>query len=167
MMALGALAVVGCGAELCENVVCDDGNECTDDVCDPADGTCDNTAVEDGTECGDGAGTCEAGSCVGTFSCTEQGIRQAIVVGGGPHTFECDGLTPVVTEAEIVIDNDVILDGEGDLRVDGNDDHRVFSVAKDVTAELRGITVTKGKRTPRCRETARLAAAASSTTKGR
>jgi predicted outer membrane repeat protein len=50
----------------------------------------------------------------------------------------------VVTEAEIAIDNDVVLDGEGDLTVDGNDSHVVFSVAKTVTSELRGFTVTGG-----------------------
>jgi len=59
------------------------------------------------------------------FPCTEEGIRDAIAVGGGPHPFDCDGPTTVVTEAEIVIDSDVILDGEGNLTVDGNDDHRV------------------------------------------
>jgi hypothetical protein len=121
---------------------CDDGNECTDDTC--TDGTCGSTPVADDTACGDGAATCQEGSCAGTFACTEQGIRDAIAVRGGPHTFDCDGPTTVVTEAEIVIDNDVILDGEGNLTVDGDDDHRVFSVAEGVTAELRGLTVTRG-----------------------
>ena len=44
--------------------------------------------------------------------CTEAGIRAAIAEGGGPFTFDCDGPTTVVTEAEIVIDRDVILNGE-------------------------------------------------------
>ena len=82
------------------------------------------------------------------FPCTEQGIRDAIAVGGGPHTFDCEGPTTVLTEAEIVIDNNVILDGEGNLIVDGNDDHRVFSVVEvmsgAVVVELRGFTVTGG-----------------------
>jgi len=78
------------------------------------------------------------------FSCTEQGIRDAISTGGGPHTFSCDAPTTVVTQREIVIDNDVILDGEGNLRVDGDDDHRVFSVQEGVTAELNGFTVSGG-----------------------
>jgi predicted outer membrane repeat protein len=125
------------GTDLCEGVECDDGNECTDDVCDYA-------PVQEGATCGDGAGTCQAGSCVGTFSCTEQGIRDAIAVGGGPHTFDCDGPTTVVTEAEIVIDNDVILDGEGNLIVDGNENHRVFAVPEGMTVELRAFTVTEG-----------------------
>jgi len=49
-----------------------------------------------------------------------------------------------VTGAEIIIDNDVILDGRGDLVVDANHGHRVFLVAEGVTAELRGLTVTGG-----------------------
>jgi hypothetical protein len=76
--------------------------------------------------------------------CSEQGIRNAIAAGGGPYTFDCDGPTSVLTEAEIVIDNDVILDGEGNLTVDGDEDHRVFSVSVNFTAELRGFTVTRG-----------------------
>jgi hypothetical protein len=54
----------------------------------------------------------------------------------------------VVTEAEIIIDNDVILDGEGNLTVDGNEDHRVLSVPEGVTAELHGFAVTGGRSTP-------------------
>jgi hypothetical protein len=78
------------------------------------------------------------------FPCTEQGIRDAIAVGGGPHTFDCDDATTIVTEEEIVLDNDVILDGQGNLTVDGNDQHRLFSVPQGVTAQLLGMTVTRG-----------------------
>ncbi len=78
------------------------------------------------------------------FPCTDQGIRDAIAEGGGPHTFDCDGLTTVITAAEIVIDNDVILDGEGKLTIDGNQAHAVFAVSKGVTAELRGLSLTRG-----------------------
>jgi hypothetical protein len=49
----------------------------------------------------------------------------------------------VTTEAEIVIDNDVVLDGENNLIVDGSESHRVFFVAI-VTADLRQLTVTGG-----------------------
>jgi hypothetical protein len=79
------------------------------------------------------------------FPCTEQGIRDAIAEGGGPQTFDCSGPTTVVTKAEIVIDNDVILDGEGNLTVDGDEDHRVFSVPQGVTAELHGLSVRRGR----------------------
>ena len=53
-----------CRQDLCEGVVCDDQNPCTDDICNYADGTCEFLAVEDGTPCRDGTGACQAGSCV-------------------------------------------------------------------------------------------------------
>jgi len=97
------------------------------------------------------------GSMSGVFPCTEQGIRDAIAVGGGPHTFDCNGPSVVTTQAEIVIDNDVILDGEGDLIVDaplcgrflGDPPislpcHRLISVTSGTTAELIGMTVAQG-----------------------
>jgi predicted outer membrane repeat protein len=89
--------------------------------------------------CGDTGGTTGQ-----VFPCTEQGIRNAIADGGGPHTFDCHGPTTVVTEAEIVIDNDVVLDGEGNLTVDGSGIERVLSVKGEVVAEIRGFTVTGG-----------------------
>ena len=94
---------------------------------------------------GGGGGVGGSGGSVGDmFPCTEQGIRDAIAEGGGPHRFSCSGPTTVVTAAEIVIDNNVILDGEGNLTVDGDQDHRVVSVAQGVTAELRGLTMIRG-----------------------
>ena len=135
---------------LADGTTCDQSNECTTGMC--ASGECDTTPVADDTACGDDAGTCQQGSC--RVACTEQGIRDSIAAGGGPYTFECAGPQTVVTAAEIVIDNDVILDGESKLTVDGGgdhadelDDHGVFSVAEGVTAELRGFTVTGGRKT--------------------
>ena len=107
------------------------------------------------------------------FACTEQGIRDAIAYGGGPNYFDCDGPTHVPTAAEIAIDNDVILDGEGNMIVDAggggggtggaggdgdggarfmpaevapkaNGPHRVFSIPEGVTAELIGFTMSGG-----------------------
>jgi hypothetical protein len=134
---------------LCEDVTCDDDNECTKDVCEPATGECNHGPVEDGTGCTDGI--CRAGVCgplcsvANVCHCSEAGIRAAIEGGGYyPYRFDCNGPTTVVTEAEIEIDNDVILDGEDDLTVDGNDAHRVFSVASYVTTELREMTITRG-----------------------
>lgn len=53
-----ALGVVGCseaGPDLCEGVECqDDGNECSEDVCNPVDGMC-GVPVEAGTACSGGA----------------------------------------------------------------------------------------------------------------
>jgi predicted outer membrane repeat protein len=93
-------------------------------------------------------GVMPAVGCGGTtsreFPCTEQGIRDAIAQGGGPHTFDCNGPTTVVTQAEIAIGNSVILDGQGNLTVDGNHRHRLFSVPQGVTAQLLGMTATRG-----------------------
>ena len=78
------------------------------------------------------------------WPCTEQGIRDAITFAGGPHTFACDGPTVVTTEATIEIDNEVILDGEGNLTVDGDDDHRVFSLLRAGRAVFRNMTIQRG-----------------------
>jgi len=98
--------------------------------------------------CSETSGTGGSGGSDGTmgqeFPCAEQGINDAIAEGGGPHTFDCDEHQTVVTQAEIVFDKDVILDGEGKLTVDGDNDHRVFFLAENVTVELRGVTVTRG-----------------------
>jgi hypothetical protein len=143
-----------CAEGMCEytpvadGTACDESNECTTGTC--ASGECDTTPVADGTACGDDAGTCQQGSC--RVACTEQGIRDAIAAGGGPYTFGCDDPTTVLTEAEIVIDRDVILDGEGNLTVDGKElpaereQYVVFLVVGGVRAELRGLSVTGGGR---------------------
>jgi hypothetical protein len=142
-----------CGENLCKDVVCDDGDACTEDVCDFRTGTCEYPPVWDGTPCR--GGQCMNGVCVilceaNVCKCSEAGIRAAVEAGGNdPYTFDCDGPTTVVTEAEIEIDHDVILDGEGNLTVDGDEEHGVFSVpASDdhlPSVELRGLTVTGGK----------------------
>jgi len=144
MPLVGCTDAAGDGG-LCDGAACDDGNECTEDVCDPADGSCSNLKLADGSFCD--AGYCQSGQCepiASVFPCDEQGILDAIAAGGGPHGFECDGPTVVTTVAEIVIDNDVILDGRDNLTVDGNDDHHLFSVVPGVEAELRRFTATGG-----------------------
>jgi hypothetical protein len=111
---------------------------------------CSETSGEGGSG-GDGGsgGTAGDGGSGGAVSCmdsvcpcTEGGIRAAIAEGGGPFTFDCDGPQTVMTETVFIIDNDVILDGEGNLTVDG---HGVasflFFVGNGVTAHLRGLTV--------------------------
>lgn len=130
-------------ASRCIGVECDDGNECTSDVCDPADGSCHSMPVPDGTLCSVGA--CQNAMCGTVFPCTEQGIRDAIAQGGGPLTFACNGATTVTTTAPIDIDNDVILDGEGQLTVDGNGSHLVFRIGVNQTAELHRLTVSNGR----------------------
>ena len=123
---------------------CDESNECNVGTCN--DGACDATPVADGTACGNDAGTCQQASC--QVACTQQGILDAIAAGGGPYTFDCDGPTTVVIEGEISIDNDVILDGEGNLTVedatpDVYDIFSLFTIIQDVEAELWGITISR------------------------
>jgi hypothetical protein len=98
--------------------------------------------AEDGVACSEGA--CLAGGCgqVGALACTAQAIRDAVAQGGGPHFFACDEATPVVLAEEILIDNDVILDGEGELFVVS--DGVAFSVEPEPTVEIRAIHVEPG-----------------------
>ena len=108
---------------------------------------CSETAGDGGS--GGSAGAGGIAACVDNVCpCTEGGIRAAIEAGGNdPYTFDCDGPETVVTEREIVIDNDVILDGDENLTVDGEqvqDGSPVFSVNEGITAELTGFTVTAG-----------------------
>lgn len=199
---LSAVSLVCCaepaadgGVDLCSRLHCHDGDDCTEDICDPTDprvcvfppaqegtpcnggGVCDDVgnciecdrdqdceddfndctspfceerscasaAIADGTSCSGGA--CRAGQCELSgepLPCTEQGIRNAIAAGGGSYTFDCDGPTTVTTESEIVIDKNVVLGGLGNLSVNGNGDHRVFSVLEGTTVWFDGIAVAGG-----------------------
>jgi hypothetical protein len=120
-------------------------NDCTVAVC-ASNGFCDLPPVQDGADCA--GGTCQGGKCElsGTvLPCNEQGIRNAVAAGGGPYTFDCDGPTTVLTQAQIDIDNDVSLDGEGNLTVDGREvrsGDSVFSLPRWAKAELCGLVVT-------------------------
>jgi hypothetical protein len=139
-----------------------DFNDCTEQRCDAAFGECVVITLANGTPCA--GGTCQAGQCALTgliLPCNEQGIRNAIAAGGGPYTFDCDGPTVVTTTGTLVIYKDVILDGEGNLTVNGNGSEIVFGVGLcfegapppigggtlcggEVQAELHGVTVTGG-----------------------
>ena len=164
LVGIGVCVAGECGLA-CETAAdCNDGNDCTEEDACPIDGggVCDSTSVADGTPCA--GGSCQGGACELTGSvlpCSEQGIRNAVAAGGGPYTFDCDGPTTVVTRATIVGDKDVILDGEGNLTVDGNKDHGVFSFdsssngcldtppcESEVRVELSGVTVTGGMAGP-------------------
>lgn len=95
--------------------------------------------------CG-GKGNDSPAECIDSLCpCSESGIRGAIAEGIGPYTFDCEGPTTVVTAREIVIDTDVILNGGGNLTVDSNRRHRVFSVPEGVMAELIGFTIANGR----------------------
>ena len=100
------------GADLCEDVTCDDtGNECTTAECNPATGACDTSNVEDGTEC-DG-GTCSNGECVAVDLC--EGV-------------DCDDQNDCTDDvcdpadgscSNTAVDNGTACNGEAGMCVDG------------------------------------------------
>ena len=107
-----------------------------------------------GGAAGDGGSGGGSGGSGGEFPCTEQGILDAIAEGGGPHTFDCNGPTTVVRPTPFVIDNDVILDGNGNLVVErgpwwevrnlGYDAPPVFQVSPGATTEMIGFILSGG-----------------------
>ncbi len=70
---VGVLALFVTAAECnpdpdpCAGLNCDDGNECTQDLC--ANALCGNPAVIDGLACDDGDGTCQSGVCAADPVC--------------------------------------------------------------------------------------------------
>jgi hypothetical protein len=66
------------------------------------------------------------------------------VEGGGPYTFDCDGPSVVALEANIEIDRDVVLDGEGNLTIQAAPAWSIFSVSEDVTVGLLRLAMTQG-----------------------
>ncbi len=102
-------------------------------------GYCDELLVEDETPCA--GGVCEAGVCELTSTrlpCTEQGVSNAILQGGGPFTFACDGPTELAPQIlSFDIERDLVLDGEGNLALTLTS----FSIAENAAVELRGMTL--------------------------
>jgi len=123
-------------ANLCAGVDCDDQNDCTDERCVAATGLCERSDRPDGSPCSGGG--CEDGVCTSEFACTKDGILNAIAAGGGPYTFACGGPARL-TIGLTLIDNDVTLDGESDLTVEGT-----FIVSAGVVAELQRFTIDEG-----------------------
>ena len=78
-------------------------------------------------------------------ACSEAGLDDALSAGGGPHLFDCDGQTTIVTSADKLVAADVIIDGSGKLTVAGDGSHRLFSVGSGVELTLRGMTLTAGR----------------------
>ena len=135
-------------ATLCSGVDCDDRNPCTIDSCNQTTGGCENMPLSDGTTCAGGFATCQQGFCIGELPCTEEGLQAATEHGGGPFTFDCNGPTTVTTTKELVTVHDLVLDGEGELTIDGNGDHRVLSIRRaEAVVELHGIAVSGGNAT--------------------
>ena len=130
---LSGVCVSGeCGENLCEGVVCEDNDACTDDTCDYVDGMCDftpvwcddgngctedtcnpadgcdfTTPVEDGTHCfGDFVpapmGTCEAGVCVAPCDPASEEILQCPI---REDLFCCPGWDGCMGQLEVELEN--------------------------------------------------------------
>ena len=115
---------------------CMDANDCTENSCLQVDGgsRCDGTVLPDGTTCA--GGTCQVGACQVTqleMPCTEQGYLNAVWAGCGPYRFDCDG--PTELGVGVPFQKDVILDGGGNLTVEGG------LVGDGVSVELRGFVI--------------------------
>ena len=118
---------------------CIDDSDCTEDRCLHVGGgsRCGHTDLTDGTTCA--GGTCQVGTCQVTsldIPCTEQGFRNVVWAGCGPYTFHCDGPTEVW--GGMLFDKDIILDGGGNVTVEGP------LLARGVSAELRGFVIANG-----------------------
>jgi hypothetical protein len=141
----------------CEDLDCDNGDECTVDGC--ADATCSHEPAEDGTECtvNDGAGLCLGGQCFAdcskqdcrpVYPCTEQGIRDAIRDGGNV-IIGCETPTTVtLTEGVLAIDKDLSLDGLGNLTIDGDQKSRVLRIYEPAVVKLIALGITGGLSPP-------------------
>ncbi|MGB8221121.1 MAG: hypothetical protein WCF10_00980, partial [Polyangiales bacterium] len=140
----------GGGPITCDDLDCEDENDCTEDSC--IDDACVHAAAEDGTWCAvqGVVGLCKAGECLDcsvqecrrVYPCTEQGIRDAIR-DGGDVVIGCDVPTTVtLTEGMLVIENEVSLDGLGNLTIDADQNSRALYVYAPGMAELIGIGMT-------------------------
>jgi hypothetical protein len=101
--------------------------------------------TDENGEGGTGGGTGGSGGTAVVLPCTEEGLRNATAGVAERFTFDCDGPTTVVTEDTIVGYGDAILDGQGNLTVDGNNDHGVFQVSEGGALELRNMRITNGR----------------------
>ena len=82
---------------------CDDGDYCTEDACDPADGSCSNAPVPDGTACYDGDDCtindqCESGACAPGILWDDDGDGYGPTDCGGN---DCDDGNPSVNTDSI------------------------------------------------------------------
>ncbi len=122
----------GGGSDLCEAIDCDDGNPCTEDACDPADGSCSHAPAADGTECAFGAdpGQCDSGECVSLCrdvdcndenQCTEDVCDRA--TGECVNTRRPDGARCDLGELPGVCESGVCVDAQLCREVDCGDDN--------------------------------------------
>lgn len=147
----------GTGPVTCEDLECDDGNECTEDSCEDA--VCSHAAVADGIACtvDAAAGLCDSGECVidcsvedcrPRYPCTEQGIRDAIADGGN-IVVDCAVPTTVMLTAGVLeIEKDLSLDGLGNLTIDADGQSRALITSPPAIVEVIGVGITGGATPP-------------------
>ena len=100
-----------CLPDLCLDVDCDDGNPCTEDVCDPITGTCSNGELNDQSACLTGADQCGEGRCI-QGECVSFDNRSCVRPGrcsqGTCSSGECRATPGLVCQAEV--DRDICDD---------------------------------------------------------
>jgi hypothetical protein len=109
-------------AMLCEQIDCDDRNDCTEDTCDPVDGMCDRLPVEDGTACNDGAGTCVAGHCGACGNATDAAVYECL------EFTDSDGQMHTGTDAAVAIGQECSLGSESSIPPVAGCSHEVAQV---------------------------------------
>jgi len=108
-------------AMVCEGVECeDDGNECTEDVCDPEDGTC-GVPVQDGTPCSSGA--CLDGACTSLITVSSY----VTVIDGAGETRPAAGATVSVLGTSL----STTSDESGDFMFDVFEGEWLFQASKE------------------------------------
>jgi hypothetical protein len=85
------------------------------------------------------ANVCDPDAC----PCTLEGIEAAIARGGAQVLKCAEGAAPVTATNTIVVDNDVTLDGQGNLTVQGDNRRLLFEV-QPFEVGLTGLTITRG-----------------------
>ena len=124
-----AVLLTGCAGVVCpaDQLLKDGLCVCSSTLEPPIDGICIPEGVCDSTGC----------------SCTLEGLEAAITL-GGTQVLNCEeGAAAVKPSATIVIDNDLALDGQGHLIVQGDNRSLLFEVGPHVV-ELTGVTITRG-----------------------
>jgi hypothetical protein len=81
-------------------------------------------------------------------SCNEAALRAALVQGGNV-TFDCGGAaTTIAVTSELVIAEDVVLDGGGVVTLDGGGATRLLTTAARVALVVKGMTFANAVGTP-------------------
>ena len=80
-------------------------------------------------------------------SCTEDALRAALTQGGNV-TFDCGGAATLTVTSEILITQDVVLDGAGVITLDGGGSSRLLTTDARVALVVKGMTFSHAYGTP-------------------